>query len=203
MELNKTTYNYIAEDWLNDHRHDVWSVQSTEMFADFFRAGDSVLDVGCGPGIKVKVLFQRGLTVTGIDFSESMIAIAKREVPQGEFQVMDINDLSGLQREFDGIFAQAVLLHISRKDMLGVLQGLVKKLKPGGYFYCAVKEKRVGQPEEEIKWDNDCGYSYERFFSYFTLDEMLAYMRELDLTVVWKEITPSGRTRWIQVIARK
>ena len=44
------------------------------------------------------------------------------------------------------------------------------KLNPNGVLYLAVKEKR--KVEEEIATENDYGYEYERFFSYFTLDEI-------------------------------
>ncbi len=78
MDL-KDTYNKIAEDWHKDHTQDDWWVDGTLKFISLVGVGKEVLDVGCGAGTKSKFLKENGLSVTGIDFSEKMIEIAKRE----------------------------------------------------------------------------------------------------------------------------
>src|SRR3989344_2389545 len=146
----------------------------------FLKPNSLVLDAGCGAGTKSKYLIDRGLKVVGIDFSDKLIEIAKREAPSGNFFVMDINEADKLKENFDGIFAQAVLLHIQKKDAEKTLNKLLGVLKPGGYLYIAVKEKKFGGADEEIKTENDYGYPYERFFSYFTLDEIKNLFYGLD-----------------------
>src|SRR5258706_10762297 len=106
----KDTYNKIAESWHKDHQTDDWWIEGTDKFISLLKQGDSVLDVGCGGGTKTKYLIGKGLKVLGIDFSENLIEIAKREVPQGTFLVMDINNVDMMQENFNGIFMQAVLL---------------------------------------------------------------------------------------------
>ena len=86
------------------------------------RKVDNVLDVGCGGGTKSKYLISRGLKVVGIDISENMINIAKTEVPEGKFIVMDLTEVGDLEDMFDGIFMQAVLLHIPKKDVPNILK---------------------------------------------------------------------------------
>lgn len=167
------------------------------------KPGRLVLDVGCGAGVKSKYLISRGLKVIGIDFSEKMIEIAERGVPEGKFQVADVKEASSLEKSFDGIFLQAVLLHLKKNEIVNVLQRLLEKLKKGGYMYVAVKEKKPGGAEEEIKKEEDYGYAYERFFSYLTIDEIKEYVGKLGMNIVYENITPSGNTRWIQVIAQK
>ena len=141
--------------------------------------------------------------MVGIDFSEKMIEIAKREVPEGTFLVLDLGDVDKLDYLFDGIFMQAALLHVPKKEVIGKLEKLTKKLKVGGYLYVGVKERKPEGVEEEIKTEDDYGYPYERFFSYFTTDEVESYLRKAGLEVVSSEIKPSGNTNWIQVIGRK
>jgi 2-polyprenyl-3-methyl-5-hydroxy-6-metoxy-1,4-benzoquinol methylase len=202
MDL-KSTYNKIAEDWDMDHTRDEWWKEGLQKFTSLLSPGASVLDVGCGSGVKSEILEKKGVKVTGIDFSEKMLEIARRRVPDEEFLLVDLYDLSEFHRKFDGIFAQAVLLHFPKNDVEEVIRLLIEKLNPGGYFYAAVKERRSGERSEEMVKENDYGYEYERFFSYFTLDEMKKYFLDKELEITYNEITHSGRRNWIQIIGRK
>jgi len=202
MDL-KSTYNKIAEDWDNDHTHDEWWKLGLEKFVALLKPGSSVLDVGCGSGVKSEILAKKGMTVTGIDFSEKMLEIAKRRAPNGDFQLVDLYDLSAFNKKFDGIFAQAVLLHIPKKDIEKVIHSLKEKLNPGGYFYVAVKERRLDEKEEEIVKENDYGYEYERFFSYFTVTKMKKYFLDVGLEIVYQDTVHSGRRNWIQIIGKE
>ncbi len=65
-----------------------------------------------------------------------------------------------------------------------------------------VKEK-VNDVDEAVDKENDYGYEYERFFSYFTQDELREYIKNLGLEFVWESVTHSGRRNWIQIIGRK
>lgn len=202
MDL-KETYNRIAGDWHRDHRQDDWWIEGTNKFISFLQKGDLVLDVGCGAGIKSKYLTEKGLRVVGIDFSKKMIEIAKREAPSGTFVVLDLKKADKLEYLFDGIFMQAVLLHIPKQEVAGRLKEVAERLKKGGYLYVAVKEKKPQGIEEETKIENDYGYSYERFFSYFTVDEIESYLRSVGLEIVFSAVDFFRNTSWIQVIGRK
>jgi SAM-dependent methyltransferase len=199
----KDTYNRIAHDWYNDHKADEWWVDGTDTFVSFIKGNKEVLDVGCGAGVKSKYLSSKGLNITGIDFSEKLIEIANREVPNVRFQVLDMKDVSHLSTQFDGIFAQASLLHIPKKEISGVLTGLVSCLVSGGYMYVAVKGMRPNGKEEEVLKENDYGYEYERFFSYFTMDELKKYFHDLKLSIVYENSELVGRTTWLQIIGKK
>lgn len=203
MDDLKATYNRIAKDWTKDHRDDTWWVEGTDKFVSYLNVGDTVLDVGCGAGTKSKYLAGKGLQVTGIDFSEEMIKLASQQVPTGKFFVMDIKDLSGLKNIFSGILAQAVLLHIPKKEVRHVLEQLKDKLNQGGYLYIAVKELKPGGKEEEIVVKNDYGYEYAMFFSYFTLDEIKEHLKNLQMEILYEDSVRAGKTKWLQVIARK
>ena len=202
MDL-KSTYNRIAEDWHRDHQSDDWWVAGTDVFLKLLPAGAAVLDVGCGGGTKSKYLAAKGFRVTGIDFSENMIEIARREVPGANFQVIEVLDLLKLPGEFDGVFAQAVLLHVLKQDAPRALRDMVGKLKPGGCLYAAVKGKKDGQHDEEIVSQDDYGYSYQRFFSYYTLSELEKYFQDLGLAIVYRNADETSKGRWIQLIGRE
>lgn len=204
MDL-KETYNRIAEDWHRDHLHDDWWIQDIDTFIKNLPPGARVLDVGCGSGVKAKYLMGHGLKVTGIDISENLLEIARREAPEGEYRLFSMTDLDTMPETFDGVFAQASLLHIPKKDAGDVVKKMANRLVPGGLLYIAVKEPREGNPEEEVVTENDYGYEYERFFSYFTMAELERYLTDAGLHVISKLRNPnkSGKTVWLQIIGKK
>lgn len=199
----RDTYNKIAEDWHKDHKSDDWWFEGTDTFISLCKPGGLILDVGCGAGVKAKYLIKRGLKVVGIDFSSKFLEIAKREVSEGEFIEMDMREASSLPQRFDGIFAQASFLHIPKKDVVSVLQGLLKVLKPEGYFYIAVKGQRPGGKEEDVSKENDYGYDYERFFSFYTMKDLENYFKKCELKIVFQNAKTVGKTEWLQIIGEK
>lgn len=199
----KETYNRIAWDWFKDHTQDTWWIQGTEKFISLLPKRATVLDVGCGAGVKTRFLKEKELDVVGVDFSEEMIVIAKEQDPTGTYFVKDITKTLDFDKTFDGVFAQAVLLHISKSDIVSVLKNLSSILKDDGYLYLAVKGQWEGGPEEHVLKENDYGYEYERFFSYYTLEEMKQYLAEVGFSSVFEHQEIVGRTNWIQVISTR
>ncbi len=196
------TYNKIAQDWHSNHQTDLWWKPGTDTFISLLPPKPLVLDVGCGDGNKATYLIQRGVKVVGIDSSEEMIKIATEEAPDGKFLILDIRNIDQLRERFNGIYLQAVLLHLPKKEISAILTKLLTKLKKGGILYATVKEIRPNQQEEEIKTENDYGYTYERFFSYFNLDEIEEISKKANLEIILHDVNHVGNTNWIQIIAR-
>jgi SAM-dependent methyltransferase len=201
MDL-KATYNKIANDWVTDHDKDTWWQEGTDIFLESLPKGSHILDVGCGGGIKSAYMQNKGYKVTGIDFSAKMIEIAKKKNSRIDFEVIDLYELESYSKMFDAIFAQAVLLHIPKTRIMEVLQKMYGKLKTKGLFYIGVKGIKNDGIDESIIKENDYGYEYERFFSFYTADEFKKYLEEIKLELIW-ENTSSGGSTWLQFIGRK
>ncbi|MEK7461277.1 MAG: methyltransferase domain-containing protein [Patescibacteria group bacterium] len=201
-ELNHAAYNKIAKDWMKDHEHDDWWYEGTETFLKLLPKGGRVLDVGCAGGWKTRYMVDRGFNVTGFDLSESFIDLARDLVPEATFEVLDLHQTETISGTFDGVFVQAVLLHVPKNEVVSVMAKLTVKIKPGGYLYVAVKEQRPDKPPEEELLEDDYGYSYRRFFSYYTLPELEEYFSGAGLEITYKTVTTSGKTNWIQIIGR-
>lgn len=199
----KKTYDRIAEDWNQDHLNDTWWKAHIDDLITQLPLGGTVLDVGCGAGHKSLYFSERGFKVKGIDFSEKMIEIAKRQVLSADFEVRDMYDLDAISETFDCVFVCASLLHIPKKDVPGILRACRQRLAENGILFIAVKEQWEGQSDERVETEDDYGYQYRRFFSYFTLPQLERLLSDADMKVVQSDITTAGNTRWIRVFAKK
>jgi trans-aconitate methyltransferase len=93
------------------------------------RAGERILDVGCGDGPLTKKLVELGCEVVGVDASPAMIEAAK--TLGLDARVMDGQALQ-FEREFDAVFSNAALHWMKQAD--AVIAGVWRALKPGGRF---------------------------------------------------------------------
>ncbi len=87
--------------------------ETIEKIVDFnirhlgLKAGDSILDAGCGPGLYCERFAQNGLSVTGIDISSNSIAYARDSAFK---KGLDIGYVCGnyldmdFENEFDVVF---------------------------------------------------------------------------------------------------
>ena len=63
----------------------------------------SILDIGCGSGVPIaRHCLAKGHSVTGIDSSNSLIALCRRRFPQAAWHVQDMRRLA-LGRSFDAL----------------------------------------------------------------------------------------------------
>jgi predicted TPR repeat methyltransferase len=87
------------------------------------------VDAGCGTGYLSKKLRDRGALVIGIDFSERMIAIARRLYPDMDFRVDDSAELRTIEDEHcDLVIANYVLM--DTPNLRGTMAAFHRVLKP-------------------------------------------------------------------------
>jgi SAM-dependent methyltransferase len=106
-------------------------------FAGAGKSGRRVLDVGCGNGFTCGEFLKRGWQVTGIDLSESGIALAQKTYPAGRFEVMpaDFHLLERLQEPpFDLVVSTEVVEHLYAPRPY--VRGVFEAVKTGGRFVC-------------------------------------------------------------------
>jgi SAM-dependent methyltransferase len=65
------------------------------------RAGVRLLDVGCGPGLFLKLAEQRGAVVCGLDAAAPFIELAQQRLPTADLAVGDMEQLPFPDRSFD------------------------------------------------------------------------------------------------------
>jgi SAM-dependent methyltransferase len=99
----------------------------------------SILDSGCGTGENALFFANRGHKVTGIDFLEEPINIAKQKAVErrltANFMVMDALTLADLPERFDTVIDSGLFHVFSDDDRQRYVDGLASVLNPGGRFY--------------------------------------------------------------------
>jgi len=101
----------------------------------FFRRGDRILDLGCGPGDDAVHLESRGVSVLGIDAAPGMVEIARsRDI---EARVMAIENLAALGGTFDGALSNFGALNCVA-NLGAVSEALARLIRPQGKFAVCV-----------------------------------------------------------------
>jgi len=122
------------------------------------RPGTSVLDVGCGVGRWCRELARRGARVTGVDFSPTMIAEARRRaaargvLARCRFLVQDLAHLDAGEK-FDLVLGVTVLQHILEPQALrAAVRRLADHLSEAGRLVLleAAPERSIGSCDSPI-----------------------------------------------------
>jgi trans-aconitate methyltransferase len=93
------------------------------------KAGERILDLGCGTGMLTELIAKKGAQVVGIDSSFEMIKKAKLQYPSVEFQVMNAEDFH-FTKKFDAIFSNAALHWVLKKEK--AIDCMYDNLQKGG-----------------------------------------------------------------------
>jgi trans-aconitate methyltransferase len=93
------------------------------------RAGEHILDLGCGDGALTISLTQAGANVVGVDASPEFVAAARARGVDA--RVMDGKQLT-FENEFNAVFSNAALHWMCDPD--AVIAGVRRALKPAGRF---------------------------------------------------------------------
>ena len=102
------------------------------------RTGDTGLEVGCGNGsASIEIARAKRITLTCIDFSPELIALAKQQPKKGvkgsiEFRQQDILTLDE-RPKYDVVFTERCIINLLEwRDQKEALRRMAKSLKKGG-----------------------------------------------------------------------
>src|SRR3954463_12225123 len=115
-------FDRIGEHYDEAFPHKDEQVRAGSWLLERLPSGSRGLDAGWGTGIPTARQFaDAGHKVTGVDISEEMLRLARREVPEAEFRHDDIADLDPSLGVFAAIVAFFSLLMLPRADIPSVL----------------------------------------------------------------------------------
>lgn len=160
-------------------------------------SGNSILDIGCGPGRDLRYFRDKGFDVTGVDLCDSFLELARENIPEAVLYKQDIRDLDFQEGNFDGIWACASLLHIRKLEIEGVIKKLFFILKNNGLLYISLK-KGSG---ESIEYNNY--YEEGRFFAYYQKEEIHNILISAGFEIINSYLSDKGNTTWISIFCKK
>ena len=157
-----------------------------------------ILDLGCGPGRDLVAFKSQGHTVIGLDATPAFVEMARQasgcEVWQQSFLSLDLPP-----ETFDGIFANASLLHVPRGDMVRVLRDVWRSLVVEGALMMS-----MGRGDWEGYTARETGYRYVVAWEYETLAPCV---EQAGFEIVDHYYRPPGlplqQQSWVVIVARK
>ena len=136
-----TRFEHEGWERVADKYDSVWAKLTTQFISPLLTtakisSGLTVLDVACGPGYVTAAAQQRGANVTGLDFSNVMITLAKKAHPGIEFIEGDAQNLPFENESFDRVIMNFGLLHLSHPEK--GCEEAYRVLRHGGIFVFTV-----------------------------------------------------------------
>ena len=155
----------------------------------------NILDFGCGSGRDTKYFLNNGYHVTATDGSGVICKMATDytgiQVKQMLFEELDDRN------QYDGIWACASVLHLSREKLPNIFHKMHQALKTNGIIYTS------------FKYGTFEGERNDRYFTDFTegmFEEFVRKISGLQIEKMW--ITGDvregrGDERWLNILLRK
>ena len=172
----RDAYERYAEAYAH-HRSDRSSIRPyIERFVAMLPGGARVLDVGCGPGVDTGSLALRGVHTVALDIAAAMLELAAPHTAD-RVVLADQRHLPFADAAFDGVWANACLLHITKREVPGALAELTRVVKPGGVVYTAMQ---LGGGEA-MEPPSNTAIAAPRYFARYEADEWLSLLRAAGL----------------------
>lgn len=175
-EIN-TLWNELADDWeihIGKEGDGNRILNSDPVLWEF--AGDVrdlfVLDAGCGTGYLSGKLHEKGAKVTGVDLSEKMIEIAKKNNPHIEFHVDSVSVMSNIQSDhYDMVIANYVIM--DTPDLQETMDTFSRVLKQKGIAILIFSHPCFPQETATVSESKD-KVSYLWHYPYFKSSRQVA-----------------------------
>lgn len=197
----KEKYDQMAESYM-ESRSLFDNTNQLQKLASLIPSGAKVMDLGCGTGLPVAKFFaDRGYEVLGIDLSDKMIELARKNVPNATFSIKNIMQLDFNENHFDMIVSFYCLFHLKKEKQKEAFHKIIRWLKIDGYSYFTLATK------EYTGMDNFEGtIDFEGKllpYSHYSLEDYQKIFQTLGTEVISMEKLPVGGETMLWVLLEK
>lgn len=164
-------------------------------FLELIPDNGKILDAGCGSGRDTLYFKRKGYSVVAFDYSEEIVRLST-EYTGEQILHMSFEDVD-FKNEFDGIWACASLIHVSKQDICIVFEKLSDALKPKGILYTSFK---YGETEEIRKGRRFSDYTESTF------EQLIDTVPSFITIKQWKslDVRPNRKDEyWLNVLLKK
>ena len=173
-------YDKIAQWWQQQHQQSSYGVSQFERAISYSSGGEEALDVGCGAGGRfIRILQERGFSVTGLDVSQEMIKLATDNHPEHKFIHQDICSWQ-TQERFDFIVAWDSIFHLPLMMQKPVVVKLCQLLQKDGILIYTFGN---AQGEHTDQWHMD-----DFYYSSIGINENMQLLINNGLSVLHLEL---------------
>ncbi|WP_461084011.1 class I SAM-dependent methyltransferase [Streptomyces deserti] len=148
----RSVYQRVAEEY--DERipgagpsDDMFTAAERSFLLNKVKAGQRVLDMGCGTGRFTVPMAERGAQVTGLDLSRAMLDVLGGKLAarglHAELREGDMAALPFPDESFDVVTSMLALMHIPLQDRPKVFAEVRRVLRPGGRMLLGVKNSLI------------------------------------------------------------
>ena len=172
-----------------------WSPR-LDAFLDALPASARILELGTGAGRDARHMLDRGFDVIPTDGSPELAAQALPLLGR-QVRVMLFEALDAIEA-YDGVYANASLLHVPRLALSGILGRIHRALRSGGLFWASYK---AGDAEGHD--------GFGRYYNYLDEAALRGHYGEAG---IWKSVDVTSwdglgydrmPTQWLAMTARK
>jgi SAM-dependent methyltransferase len=98
--------------------------------------GTTLLDVGCGAGLALRVAAEQGASITGLDAAQNLVAVARERLPGADIRVGEFEELPFADGSFDVVTGFNSFQYAA--DRVHALAEARRVARPGGLVIAAV-----------------------------------------------------------------
>jgi SAM-dependent methyltransferase len=181
-DLVKAGYNRMADDYLAARTRSPEQTRLLDDLAGRLPENASILDAGCGAGVPVTEILRARFDVTGVDFSEAQIELARKKVPNARFICKDMTRLDFPDGTFDAICSFYAIIHVPREEHWPLFVNFHRMLKPGGHaLLCLGAENLIDDIEDDF-------FGERMYWSHFDADTYHQMLKETGFLILWSKI---------------
>jgi SAM-dependent methyltransferase len=140
------------------------------------RAGERVLDAGCGTGAHLQSLWRARSRPVGLDFSRGMLRVARRAAPRADLVQADLNREFPVRRgAFDALLFALVSEHLT--DLRRFFGEGFAALRPGGRLVFSAFHPDLALGGVEANFEHE-GTEYRLGAERHTVDDYLNHISD-------------------------
>lgn len=204
-KLDKINFKYWQDDWgeekekwpVSDFAQKVYKYINNKNY-------HTLLDLGCGNGRDAIFFYERGLTVTAVDISESGIESLRKKNNQIAAILGNIKNISFPKESFDIVYAHLSLQYFDLDESEIIFDKLHRILTPGGMIFVRCKSTDDPKYGEGTNLSGNIYFKshLRHFFTEDLMKKLLTKYKDVEINKT-SHIRDDRVSRFIEGVGRK